>query len=331
MSLFKRVAAQVDKYTQPSNKAYSGRLIKHYAHLKMRFAMVGTVGAGKTTECAKMLVTAHTRSEDDPNFFCRLVEHKSNLRVSASNLRKGVFPPKTLPMGKTTQEAGLQIIRKSMFGEKRLHIPVMDVAGEDIQYMLEDYDDNEPDDTPNWHRIKELLEYLKNSQGFIFVLPAPRAFIGREQLEQEPEDLAADPDVNVSRLLEQILNYKQLHHGNAIRAIAIIISKYDLCQDYCIKNEMDLYTESGMRQFMKVYFPDTNMQLKFLQQKGLVRFFPSHVDLKRDQNRTPLLWNAPGQAHNGSPVIEVDPRTRRPKYSENASMALFDYLEQFAS
>ena len=67
-----------------------------------------------------MLVTAHTRSNDDPNFYCRLVEHKSNLRVAASNLRRGIFPPKTIPMGRTTQEAGLQIIRKSMFGEKKL-------------------------------------------------------------------------------------------------------------------------------------------------------------------------------------------------------------------
>ena len=331
--MFKRVGNALEQTfsTQKQQTYGQGKFIKYYNDLKVRFAMIGTVGAGKTTEAAKMLITAHTRSQDDPNFFCRVIEHKSNIRVSASNLRRGIFPPKTIPMGRTTHEAGLQIIRKGMFGEKKVHIPILDFAGEDIQYMLEDYDDDVPEASMNWQRIKELLEYLKDSQGIILTLPAPRAFVGTSQMEPEPEDLAADPDVNMSRLLEQVLNYKEKHRGSDLKAIVCVITKYDLFQTYAIANDMDLYEPGGIENFMNVCFPDTNMQLKYLQNKGIVRFFPSHVELKRDQNKQPMFWNALGTNYNGSPIVDVDLKTRKPKYSEGPSMAMFDFLEQFAS
>ena len=292
--------------------------------------MLGTVAAGKTTISGNLLVTAHTKSNDDPNFYCRVIEHKSNIRVAASNLRNGIFPPKTIPTGNSTYESGLELRWKTTFGEKYVHIPIVDVAGEDIQFMLQDYNVGENDAVINYQRLKELIQYMKESEGFIIALPAPRACTG-VQIEFEPEDLAADPDVNLSRLLEQIINYKRQHRGKDIKGIAVVITKYDLFQDYAIRNNMNLYEPGGINRFMEVYFPDTNMQLKYLRDKGLVHFFPSHVSLEYDEGGDLQTHNAPGLPYHNSPKIAVDRRTRKPKYAESSYMSLFDYLEQFAS
>jgi len=304
--------------------------MRHY-DTKTRFAMIGTVGAGKTTIGANLLITAHTKSDDEPNFYCRVIEYKSNIRVAASNLRRGIFPPKTVPTGNSTYESGLELRWKGVFGEKYVHIPIIDVAGEDLQYMLESYNVGNPQQHINYLRLKDLIQYIKESEGFIIALPAPRAYIGNTQIEAEPEDLAADPDVNLSRLLEQIINYKRQNRGTPIRFIAVVITKYDIFQDYAVKNNMNLYEAGGIDNFMRTFFPDTNMQLKYLRDKGLVKFYPSYVSLEYDEDKNVQKWNAPGTPYHNTPIIARDPKKNKPKYAESSYMTLFDDLEPFAS
>lgn len=143
---------KLDQALSPNIPEYQSEFIKYYA-FKTRFAMLGTVGSGKTTVSACMLITAHTRSNDDPDFYCQTVERKSGIRVSASNLRRGIFPPKTIPTGNTTYESGLKIRRKTWHGEKFVHIPIVDVAGEDLQYLLSDFEMNYVPDTINYRRL----------------------------------------------------------------------------------------------------------------------------------------------------------------------------------
>jgi hypothetical protein len=321
--VWQRTRNKIDKALNPEQQP---SFITHYDS-KTRFSMIGTVGAGKTTINALMLVTAHTKSNDDPGFYCRVREFKSGLRESAANIRQGKFPPKTIPTGVSNYESGLQLTRDRGWplGEKHLHLPIVDVAGEDIQIMLSEYDQSPRLNTLNYNAAKTLIQYIKSSEGFIIALPAPRAHLGDTQLEPEPEDTVNDPDVNISRLLEQILNYKERTRGSKIRGIAVVITKYDLMMARAVDLGMDLYTEGGIENFMEVCFPDTNMQLKFLRNKSLVRFFPSYIDTKKDEHGHTLKWP------NGSPIIEVNKATRRPSYSESSYMALFNYLEQFAS
>jgi hypothetical protein len=321
---------QLDNALSPTTPAYQQTFIRNY-DFKTRFAMLGTVAAGKSTVAGCMLVTAHTKSNDDPTFYCQTVELKSGIRISASNLRRGIFPPKTKPTGNTTYESGIKIRRTSMWGDKFVHIPIVDVAGEDLQYLLGDFDMNNIPNTVNYKRLSALLTYIKESQGFIIVLPAPRVFTSSGQMENEPDDLAEDPDVNLSRLLEKIVQYKEQHRGNPIKGIAVVITKYDLFQDYAIKHNMNLYSPGGIDQFMRIHFPDTNMQLKYLKEKGLVRFFPSHVGLEYNENGVVERWNAPGKHYDKKPKVKRVADRNIPEYSERAYMALFDYLEQFAS
>jgi hypothetical protein len=279
-----------------------------------------------------MLVTAHTRSNDIPDFYCQTVEHKSNVRVSASNLRRGIFPPKTIPTGNSTYESGLKIRRTSMWGDKFVHIPQVDVAGEDVQTILNDFEMGYTPETVNFRQLSQLIDYIKNSQGFIITLAAPRIFMaGNNQQEVEPDGLAEDPDVNISRLLEKILEHKQKHRGNDIRGIAVVITKYDQSQNYLIKNNMDLYKPGGITNFMETHFPDTNTQLKYLKKKNLVRFFPSHVDLEYNEDGSIARWNAPGRHYHDKPKVKRIAERNIPSYSENSYMALFEYLEKFAS
>jgi len=321
----------VDKALTPQQQP---RFIKFYDS-KTRFSMIGTVGAGKTTVAACMLVTAHTKSNDDPDFFCETTELKSGIRVSASNLRRGIFPPKTVPTGNTTYESGLKIRRKGWLGEKFVHIPIVDVAGEDLQYILNEYQQDSTPTSINYRRLAALLDYIKQSQGFILILPAPRVFTNSSQIEAVPGALeggiAEDPDVNLSRLLEAIITYKEQHRGRPIKGIAVVITKYDLFQKYAIKHNMHLYNSDGIENFMKTHFPDTNMQLKYLKAKGLVRFFPSHISLQYTEDGETERWNAPSKHYHNQPIIKRDNDRNIPIYSEESYMALFEYLEQFAS
>lgn len=319
-SILKAVKKQFEQASQPVQPLF----LRHY-DTKTRFAMIGTVGAGKTTISANLLITAQTKSDDEPNFYCRVIEYKSNLRNSASNLRHGRFPPKTIPTGNSTYESGLELRWTGIFGEKYVHIPIVDVAGEDIQFMLEGYNIGEAQQHINYRRLKDLVQYIKESEGFIIALPAPRAYVGSSQIEPEPEDLAADPDVNLSRLLEQIINYKRNNRGKPIKYIAVVITKYDLFQDYATKNNMNLYEQGGIEHFMRVHFPDTNMQLKYLKDKGLVKFYPSYVSLEYDEDGNVMTWE------DGTPRVARDPKKNKPKYAESAYMQLFKDLEPFAS
>lgn len=333
MSILNDIRKKVEKTLSPEQPQRSPRFIKQYDD-KTRFSLIGTVGSGKTTICANLLVTAQTKSNEEPNFYCRVIEHKSNIRVAASNLRHGKFPPKTIPTGSSTYESGLELRWKTRWGgEKYVHIPIIDVAGEDIQYMLEDYNmEEDTSDKIDYNRLKDLIHYIKESEGFIIVLPAPRAFIGANtQIEPEPEDLAADPDVNLSRLLEQIINYKREHRGKAIKFIAVVITKYDLFQNYANKNRMNLYEQGGIENFMRTFFPDTNMQLKYYKDKNLVKFYPSYVTVEYNEKGETLYWNAPDSDFHGTPVVARIPKQNIHKYAESSYFTLFDDLEPFAS
>jgi len=154
---------------------------------KTRFTMIGPVGAGKTVISALMLVTAETRSQDEPGFYCNVIEYGSQIREAAWMLRSGHFPPKTIPTGQYAYETGLEILRRKFLREQKVHVPLIDVAGEDQQFMLAKYADPKAVRNPvNYLTAKTLLNYLKSSKGLILTLCAPRVPIPGLILDEEP-------------------------------------------------------------------------------------------------------------------------------------------------
>lgn len=300
---------------------------------KTRFSVLGTVGSGKTTVSALTVLTTQTLSNNLPNFTCRTLEGSSSILQAASDLRRGRFPPKTPPDAPAAFESGLLMKWSEWKGGKHVHVPICDVAGEDIQGMIVRFGANMY--TPGaqaYAAAVNLINYVKDSDGFIVVIPASRALIFADdyQMEKENEDISADPDVNVTHILDAVISHKEQCRGRPIKGIAVVITKWDLLAPYAIQKGMDLYdpTGQGIRNFMESCFPATSQLLK---NYGLakVKFFPSYVTVERDSQGQLKTWN------DGSYRIKTDmeePNPKRiPKYAEQSYVQLIDYLKTFAA
>jgi len=299
--------------------------ISSFYKFKTRFSMLGTVGSGKTTINGCTVLTAQTRSNQDPTFKCRVLEGPGGILEAVSNLRRGRFPTKTQSHPMFAVESGLLMKWQGRFREKRVHIPVCDLAGEDIQLMIKQFSSVAPNPT-TYGQMSRIITYVKDSDGFILCVPASKAllFADDQQIEQEPQDVAFDPDVNLARILEQIISHKEQSGGREIKGIAVVITKWDLMMPYAQQMNMDIYTDAGRNTFMKVCFPSTSMVLDFY---GLdrVAFFPSYVQAQRDEEGQIVKWP------DGSNKIEVMQHLRVPKYAESSYVGLIEWLKSFAS
>jgi len=251
-------------------------------------------------------------------------------------MRRGKFPAKTNPYLAYATEPGLLMRwNQRLFGEKNVQVPIADVAGEDIQVLINKYKRGElsPVAEANYNAARKLVDYVKGADGFILTVPASKALIYKdgEQKERESSEVDYDPDVNLARILGDVYHYKKqvVHHD--IKGIAVVITKWDLISKDAENMGIDIYTPEGLKHFMNVYFPSTSQVLGWY---GLnnVRFFPSYVDLQRNQDGTVKKWN-----DGAGEKIEIVNRdyygrpTRRPSYDERSYVNLIEYLKTFAS
>jgi GTPase SAR1 family protein len=298
-----------------------------------RFALLGTVGSGKSTVAAGIILTAQYLSADDPTFYGQVIESNSDIIMDTSLLKRGYFPSKTAAYQNYAVESGLVLIWTQLGGlrERKIQIPICDIAGEDVQQMIrqtravlspQDYNANQ-----------QLLTYIKQADGFLICVPASRAlmFTDDAQLEREPssDDLVSDPDVPVSRILQDIINYKSSSGGKNIKAIGVVVTKSDLMNPFAERLGIDLYTEEGLRDFLDNYFAQTSMTLKRYVDKANVRFFASHFQVMKNKDGKVKKWP------NGGDRIELfhDIRRKRmvPRYSEQSYVDLFEWLRSFAT
>lgn len=303
------------------------RATRHYKY-KTRFAMLGTVGSGKSAVAAGIHLTAQTLSAMQPKFFCRVLEHTSNILADVSNLRRGRFPKKTNPYQPHPPESGLLVSWPGFLGEKKVQVPLADIAGEDWHQTIRQYRDLNPLDAATYKANINLINYVREADGYICVVPASRALMFQDdvQLERGSSELEVDPDVNLARILSAVIDYKEQSRGKDIKGIAVIITKWDLIAPYAENWGMDLYdpTGQGLQTFMDICFPATIMELKAC---GLdkVQFFPSHFQVLKNEDGTVRKWP------DGSDRIDIIQNRRVPRYSEESYVKLFDWLRGFAS
>jgi len=304
---------------------------------KCSFAMLGPVGSGKTTVSGLLVITAITLSARQPgNFICDVIESQSGILEAQSLLRRGRFPPKTDPNSPLPYESGLLMKWPTPIRKKQVHIPICDVAGEVVADLATKYRDGMYDlEEKTFSETAFLVEQLKDRDGYVLTVTAPRAFMFKDdrQLEEEPRfskdkdgKIKADPDVNLSRILEAVIDYKRRTKVHPIKGIAVVVTKYDMVKTICEQEGMDLYDESGVgfRNFMNTCFPATANKLRFFGLEN-VAFFPSEVELEQDQwpngdDRIKILRRRPG----GEPC-------RVPKYPEKQYVRLIEYLKSFAA
>lgn len=295
-------------------------------HYKTRFATVGTVGSGKTSIAAAIVLTAQTLSSILPEFRCRVLQGNTKILSAASDLRRGRFPPKTPINMLNPPESGLLLSWSNFFGERKIQIPICDLAGEQLQKLLIPKLFKPDEET----RLESdyVIKYAQDSDGFILAVPASRALIFDDdaKLELEPEDTEIDPDVNLSEILESVFQHKEDSNSKRIKGIAVVITKWDMLEPYAKRKDMNIYdpTGKGLQNFMNTAFPATMMTLKSYGLQN-VKFFPSYIKVKRGSQGIER-WE------DGSPKIESHERyLRMPKYAEKSYVELFEYLKSFAT
>lgn len=296
---------------------------------KTRFSMLGTVASGKTTVCGLIVLAAQTLSSDRPDFKCRVLEGTSSILDATSKLREGRFPSKTQAYHIYAMESGLLLREQRRFRrEKRIHIPICDIAGEDIQTMIKGYKHLGSIGQTAYSAAMNLVNYVKDSDGFILTVPASKALgvKGFPNPEKESDKIHFDPDVNLHRILSAILTHKEQSKGRPIKAIAVIITKWDLLRPYAENIGMNIYEPSGqgLKEFMDTCFPATSMILK---DYGLdnVQFFPSYVDLEYDLKGQPRRWL------DGDQGFKIVTNKRVPSCDLQSYVNLIEYLLTFAT
>jgi len=305
-----------------------GEIAPHQYAFKNRWSLIGTVASGKTTIAALLILAARTLSFGVHRFYCDVVENESGIMEDVSNLQRGRFPAKTRAYNQYAMEPGLMLWWDEMWSNKSLHIPVCDLAGEDL--MLGQKGAVMNPSAAAYSAASRLQEYVKESDGLILVAPASKALMFRDDrvVEREPSDIAFDPDVNLARIFGGIIDYKRTHsNSKPLKGCVIMISKWDLIEPYAVDMNMDVSTEQGRENFLETCFPWTRMKIKAMQRvfNTKVLFVPSFVEVQRDGQGNIVYWDE----KKTQPKIKVGDN-RMPSYSMGWMADTINFLGQFA-
>ena len=300
----------------------------HQYSFKNRWSLIGTVCSGKTTIEALLVLAARTLSFGVRKFYCDVIENQSTIMDDVSNLQRGRFPAKTRAYNQYAMEPGLLLYWDEMWSNKQIHIPICDLAGEDL--MLGQKGTTMSPGPAAYSAAKHLQEYVQESDGLILVAPASKALLFKNdvRVEREPSDIAFDPDVNLARIFGGIIDYKRTHsNSKSLKGCVIMISKWDLVEPYAVEMNMDVMTEQGRERFLEVCFPFTRMKIKAMQRvfKTKVLFVPSFVEVERDGQGNIVYWDAEKK----EPRIKVG-ENRMPSYGMGWMADTINFLGQFA-
>ena len=328
----------LDTIFRPQGPVQSAVTPMHQYNFKNRWALIGTVASGKSTVAALLVLTAQTLQSQLPNFFCDVVENTSNILVDVSNLRRGHFPPKTTAYGKYATEAGLllgwnttpgegALLGKLKLGKKQMHIPICDLAGEDLQAGQKGMPSFEQIGSAAFSQARQLREYVRESDGLILIAPASKALMFKDdvQIEREAADIEFDPDVNLARMMGDIVEHRR-RVRKPLKGIAFVITKWDMIAPYAQDLGMDVTTTQGLNEFLDVCFPSTKMRIKMLVEDWgtRVEYFPSFVDVQRNGDGSLRKWD------DDSAKILVKDR-RIPSYGSQYMVNLINFVGSYAS
>jgi hypothetical protein len=295
-----------------------------------RVIFVGTRGSSKTTSLGLLALTCDIISTQDPNFSHFIDEKTSGIRQVPSDLCQGYFPEPTPPG--LIYEADLYLKRSTRFGDKTVVLPFCETAGEDIQNLIGRYQKSVYHQSIDWQSADNLNKYICDSNGYVLVVPVSRAHVaGVPQMDEEPQALLQDPDVNISRILSAVWRYKLKSRSPHIEGIAVLLTKYDMVDAWLKSMGMDLYDDQGAKLFLDTYFRQTSGLLKHINIYDRVKFFPMHVQVERVKDpQTGIVSFAKWPDGRGY-KIAVDEDRNLPIYAEQSCRDLINWImERFA-
>jgi len=279
---------------------------KQYQY-KVRFSLIGTVLAGKSSLAAAIVVAAQTMSAMIEGFYCRVLPKSSHIMTDAANLRIGRFPEKTDPYLPIAPKAGLVIGQsaRNPFGKDKVtQVPICDVGGEVIDVLARGIRSSPSQNAYVQNINRQVVNHIRESQGFIIVLPATDALFFRHDY------VPLEADSYLYNILSQVMDYKR-DNRTKIDGIAVWLTKWDQAQEAAKDVGMDIYAgDQGMARFMDNGFPALSMLIKPLRDAGKVRYFRSYFNIKkRSDGITPETWP------DGNPRIAIlDDPTHYIKY-----------------
>lgn len=283
-----------------------------------RVIFVGTRGSSKTTSLGCLALTCDLKSLADKNFTAYIDERSSGIRQVPSQLCQGRFPEPTPPG--MIYEADIIMSWKTFLGKKTVILPFAETAGEDMEKLIGPYHQSIYHQQPNFQRAQNLVKYICDSNGYVLVMPVPRARMWKDKgLEEEPTSLVNDPDVNLARILQSIYRYKRKSRSSKIEGIAVLLTKYDMVNVHAKARGMDFYTPDGLRLFLHTFFRQTSGLLKAY---GLekVRFFPVHVQVE-------TVDKGDGNVEFTNNIM-TNPERNLPIYSEQSYLDLIDWIRE---
>jgi len=296
-----------------------------------RASVFGMVESGKTTFLGLLEIVCvdyanKTNKRGSKNKFHFLVQERtSGIRQTSSELRQGMFPPKTTG---GIFEADFMMRFGKTFSEKQIRLPFCETAGETFNTMLERFGDGQYELNPNMKDAQLVHDYILNTDAPILIAPVTRPL----GLEKEIGAQLNLPDVNLSRLLAAIYGYKMEEQRmnpmyKPIKGIAVFLTKIDGAKTHLAARHINIDTEEGIHLFMSKYFPETYAVLGWYGLEN-VKFWPIGVELETDVDD---LGNPIGKIHPLKPErgykLKVDHSRNVPVFTEQPFYEFIEWLK----
>jgi len=290
--------------------------------------ILGTVGSAKTTMLGFMGLTCEIESVNNKNFTYDIEEWTVGIRQIISDLCQGKFPPAT-PTGHLFQAIMKMTWNNGWKGKTTVTLPLVETAGEDLENLIGAYRSHQYTQTATYQQAEKLNEQIARSHAFILVVPVSRVQgIYPQVVDAEPESLIQNPDVNIVRMLDGIWKYRKAARSKPIEGIAVLLTKYDMVDQWLIAKGMDLETADGQYRFLNTYLRQTMAKLKNYGYDK-VKFFPMYVRVAKEvlpDGRIRFGSRPDGQ---GLQIL-TDSQQNLPVYSRNSCHQLIQWAREIA-
>jgi hypothetical protein len=297
-----------------------------------RASVFGMVESGKTTILGLLHLTCidyankANRPGSKDKFHFLVQERTSGIRQAASELRLGMFPQKT--PADHTFEADFYMRFGRAFGEDQIVLPFCETAGETFGKLLDRFQKGQYEIKADMKDANLVHDYILDTDAVVLIAPVTRPL----GLEEEKGAKLNLPDVNLSRLLASIYQYKSMDAAQnpghrPIKGVAVFLTKYDAAQAFLETAQMNLRTEQGVHAFMSKYFPETYAVLGWYGLEN-VKFWPTGVEIELKPNAMgqPAAFLHPMDNSRGW-KMRVNAKRNVPVYTEQPFYEFIDWLK----
>jgi len=324
---------------QTAKNVFSIPSLKSKVEQERRASVFGMVESGKTTTLLELLAvcTNYANQSNRPgskeNFYFLVEERTSGIRQALGEFYQGMFPEKT-PAGERIFEADFLMRFHKTFGKWEIRLPFCETSGEAMSHILDRFRNGQYEITPDMKDAGLIHDYILDTDAIALIAPVTRGL----GMEAEKGATVQLPDVNLSRLLSAIYQYKKENPSRPIKGIAVFLTKYDALRTYLETSKMDLQTPDGVHNFMSKYFPQTYDVIGWY---GLdnVRFWPTGVQIETERVIDELntldpqnpAYKVMPRLHPKNPArgwqIKVDSKRNMPVFTEQPFYEFIEWLK----